>query len=75
MNEQLPSIFDKYLWEGMTLEQFANLMEDRALLARAAGIVDRILAADPKLSEPEHAPARAAVERWRRNAAVREDAG
>jgi ATP-dependent DNA helicase RecG len=64
-----------YRQSGASGLQFANLMEDRALLARAAAIVDRLVAADPELSEPEHAPARAAVERWRRNAAVREDAG
>jgi hypothetical protein len=34
-----------------------------------------MLGVDPELSAPEHAPARAAVERWERDAAVREDAG
>ncbi len=64
-----------YRQSGASGLQFANLMEDRALLSKAAKLVDRILAADPGLSRPEHAPARAAVDRWERNAAVREDAG
>ena len=38
-------------------------------------LADRIIGADPELSAPEHAAARAAVERWERNASVREDAG
>ena len=55
--------------------RFANLIEDRALLERASALAGRMLAADPELSLPEHAAARAAVERWQQEAAVREDAG
>ena len=55
--------------------QFANLAKDQTLLQRAGDLADRIIGADPDLSAPEHAAARAAVERWERNAAVREDAG
>ncbi|UCH30192.1 MAG: DNA helicase RecG, partial [Myxococcales bacterium] len=64
-----------YRQSGASGLQFANLIEDRALLGCAAELVDRIVSADPDLSLPEHAPARAAVARWERNAAVREDAG
>jgi len=45
------------------------------LLERASELADRIIAADSDLSAPEHAPARSAVDRWERDAAVREDAG
>ena len=55
--------------------QFANLAKDPALLERAEGLVSRILAADARLERAEHAAARAAIERWERRAAVREDAG
>ena len=55
--------------------RFANLIEDRELLARAAEIVDRMVADDPNLEAPEHAAAKRAVKRWERHAAVREDAG
>jgi len=64
-----------YRQSGANGLQFANLVEDRAILERAAGVVDRILGADPDLGLPEHAQARAAVTRWERQAAVREDAG
>ncbi len=64
-----------YRQSGASGLQFANLIEDRALLGRAADLVDRIVAADPTLDLPDHAPARAAVDRWERAAAVREDAG
>ncbi len=64
-----------YRQSGASGLQFADLVEDRALLQTAAALVDRIVEADSELSMPEHAPARAAVERWERNAAVREDAG
>jgi ATP-dependent DNA helicase RecG len=64
-----------YRQSGASGLQFANLIEDRALLGRAADVVDRIVAADPTLDLPDHAPARAAVDRWERAAAVREDAG
>jgi ATP-dependent DNA helicase RecG len=64
-----------YRQSGASGLQFANLIEDQALLQRAGDLADRILNADPDLSAPEHAAARAAVERWERNAAVREDAG
>ncbi len=55
--------------------QFANLAKDPTLLERAETLVSRILAADPTLESSEHAAARAAIERWERRAAVREDAG
>jgi ATP-dependent DNA helicase RecG len=55
--------------------RFASLVDNRELLARAAEIADRMVAADPRLEAPEHASAKRAVERWERNAAVREDAG
>jgi ATP-dependent DNA helicase RecG len=64
-----------YRQSGASGLQFANLIEDQTLLQRAGDLADRILGADPDLSAPQHAPARAAVERWERNAAVREDAG
>jgi ATP-dependent DNA helicase RecG len=64
-----------YRQSGASGLQFADLIEDRALLRTAATLVDRIVEVDPELSMPDHAPARAAVERWERNAAVREDAG
>ena len=64
-----------YRQSGASGLQFADLVEDRALLQTAAALVDCIVDADPELSMPEHAPARAAVERWEQNAAVREDAG
>ena len=64
-----------YRQSGASGLRFANLTEDRALLGRAADVVDRIMAADPSLASPEHAAARAAVDRWERAAAVREDAG
>jgi ATP-dependent DNA helicase RecG len=64
-----------YRQSGASGLQFANLIEDQSLLERAGDLADRILSADPDLSAPEHAVARAAVERWERNAAVREDAG
>jgi ATP-dependent DNA helicase RecG len=55
--------------------QFANLAKDRLLLQCSGDLADRIIEVDPDLSLPEHAAARAAVERWERNTAVREDAG
>ena len=64
-----------YRQSGASGLQFASLVEDQSLLQRAADLADRIIGPDPKLSSPEHANARAAVERWERNAAVREDAG
>ncbi len=64
-----------YRQSGASGLQFADLIDDRALLRRAGDLADRILAADPDLAAPEHAAARAAVERWERHAAVREDAG
>ena len=64
-----------YRQSGASGLRFANLVEDRALLRQAAALVDRIVAVDPTLSLPDHAPARAAVDRWERAAAVREDAG
>jgi ATP-dependent DNA helicase RecG len=64
-----------YRQSGASGLQFANLIEDQTLLQRAGDLADRILGADPDLSAPQHASARAAVERWERHAAVREDAG
>jgi ATP-dependent DNA helicase RecG len=64
-----------YRQSGASGLQFANLAKDQTLLQRAGDLADRIIGADPDLSAPEHAAARAAVERWERNAAVREDAG
>jgi len=64
-----------YRQSGASGLRFANLIEDRALLGRAADLVDRIVSADPTLALPDHGPARAAVDRWERAAAVREDAG
>ena len=55
--------------------RFANLIEDRRLLAKAATIVDRMIELDPELSAEEHAAAKRAVLRWSRSVAVREDAG
>jgi ATP-dependent DNA helicase RecG len=64
-----------YRQSGASGLQFANLLEDRPLLQRAASIVDRIVETDPGLDDPRHASAKAAVAQWQRNAAVREDAG
>jgi ATP-dependent DNA helicase RecG len=64
-----------YRQSGASGLQFANLAKDQTLLQHAGDLADRIIGADPDLSAPEHAAARAAVERWERNAAVREDAG
>jgi len=64
-----------YRQSGASGLRFASLLDDGLLLERAAGLVDRIVAADPTLSAPEHAAARAAVERWVQDAAIREDAG
>ena len=64
-----------YRQSGASGLQFANLTKDQSLLQRAGELADRIIGADPSLSAPEHAAARAAVERWERNASVREDAG
>ncbi|MDH3653779.1 MAG: ATP-dependent DNA helicase RecG [Myxococcales bacterium] len=64
-----------YRQSGASGLQFASLAQDRTLLERAGDLADRIIGSDPDLSAPEHASARAAVERWERNAAVREDAG
>jgi ATP-dependent DNA helicase RecG len=64
-----------YRQSGASGLRFADLADDRGLMQRAAQIVDAMLAADPELSLPEHAPARAALRSWEQNAAVREDAG
>ncbi len=64
-----------YRQSGASGLQFAEPTRDRALVQRAGDLADRIIGADPDLSAPEHAAARAAVERWERSAAVREDAG
>ena len=55
--------------------RFAELVEDRTLLAKAAAIVDRMIEVDPELAAEEHAAAKRAVLRWERSVAVREDAG
>ncbi|MGB8328530.1 MAG: helicase-related protein, partial [Polyangiales bacterium] len=64
-----------YRQSGASGLQFADLSKDQELLQRAADLAERILAADPELSLSEHAAARAAVQRWEREAVVREDAG
>ncbi len=64
-----------YRQSGASGLQFANLTKDRTLLRRAGDLADRILRNDPDLSASQHAIARAAVRRWERFAAVREDAG
>jgi len=64
-----------YRQSGASGLQFANLTKDRGLLTEASDLADRIIGADSALAAPEHAVARAAVDRWERNAAVREDAG
>lgn len=64
-----------YRQSGASGLQFADLADDRGLLKRAAQVVDAMIAADPELTLPEHAPARAALRRWEQNPAVREDAG
>ena len=64
-----------YRQSGASGLQFANLAKDRGLLQQAGDLADRITASDSDLSAPEHAVARAAVDGWERNAAVREDAG
>jgi ATP-dependent DNA helicase RecG len=64
-----------YRQSGASGLQFADLGRDRELLERAAALADRMIAADPDLVAPEHGPARSAVDRWERAAAVREDAG
>ena len=64
-----------YRQSGASGLQFSNLAKDQTLLQHAGDLADRIIGADPKLSSPEHASARAAVGRWERGAAVREDAG
>ncbi|MGD8316134.1 MAG: ATP-dependent DNA helicase RecG [Myxococcales bacterium] len=64
-----------YRQSGASGLQFADLARDRELLERAGDLADRMIEADPELEAPEHGPARAAVDRWERAAAVREDAG
>lgn len=64
-----------YRQSGASGLQFADLARDRELLDLAADLADRMITADPELTAPAHAVARAAVDRWERNAAVREDAG
>ena len=64
-----------YRQSGASGMQFADLTTNQGLLERAGVLAERILAVDPELRLPEHAAAREAVERWERDAAVREDAG
>jgi ATP-dependent DNA helicase RecG len=64
-----------YRQSGVSGLRFADVAKDQPLLQRAAELARRMLQVDPELSAPQHASARAAVERWERDAAVREDAG
>ena len=64
-----------YRQSGASGLQFANLARDQSLLQRSGDLADRIIGEDPGLSKPEHAAARAAIERWESCAAVREEAG
>ncbi|MDH3625232.1 MAG: ATP-dependent DNA helicase RecG [Myxococcales bacterium] len=64
-----------YRQSGTSGLQFANLTRDGALLRRAGELANRMVRSDPSLSAPRHAIARAAVRRWERFEAVREDAG
>lgn len=64
-----------YRQSGLSGLRFANVAKDQMLLQRAAELADRILGVDPDLSAPAHAPVRAALAQWERDAAVREDAG
>ncbi|MEM7137287.1 MAG: ATP-dependent DNA helicase RecG [Myxococcota bacterium] len=63
-----------YRQSGASGLRFADL-GDVALLSAASEIAGEILAEDPLLSRPENARAAAAVARWERFAAVREEAG
>lgn len=63
-----------YRQSGASGLRFADL-RDMALLERAGAIATRLLGDDPELARPEHAAARAAVDRWERYGAVREEAG
>jgi len=64
-----------YRQSGTSGLQFANLTKDGELLRRAGDLAERIVRSDPSLTAPRHAIARAAVRRWERFEAVREDAG
>ncbi len=64
-----------YRQSGGTGLRFASLTRDASLLAQAADFAQGMLARDPDLSEPAHAVARAAVERWASQQAVREESG
>lgn len=55
--------------------RFASLIEDQALLSKAAEIVDQMVESDPELTAREHLAAKRAVTRWEGKVAVREDAG
>ncbi|MGB5811439.1 MAG: DEAD/DEAH box helicase, partial [Polyangiales bacterium] len=63
-----------YRQSGASGLQFANL-GDTGLLDRAAALAARMTEDDPQLEAPHHEVARAAVSRWERFAAVREEAG
>lgn len=63
-----------YRQSGASGLRFADL-RDMTLLERAGAIAGRILSEDPDLTRPEHAAACAAVARWERYGAVREEAG
>ena len=64
-----------YRQSGGTGLRFASLSRDASLLALAADFAQRMLGRDPNLTEPAHAAARAAVERWASQEAVREESG
>jgi ATP-dependent DNA helicase RecG len=57
--------------------RFGDLRRDAPLLARAREAAQQIIARDPELDLPEHAAARAVLERWSESErrVVREEAG
>ena len=62
---------------GLPGFRFGDLRRDAPILARARDAAQRVVAQDPELSLPEHAQARAVLERWNEGARsiVREEAG
>jgi ATP-dependent DNA helicase RecG len=62
---------------GLPGFRFGDLRRDAPLLARAREAAQQIIARDPELSMPEHAAARAVLERWSESErrVVREEAG
>lgn len=69
-----PGHFFGYRQSGASGLRFADL-RDESLLRQAGAIAERIVALDPDLGSSEHRALRAAVERWERYEAVREEAG